>query len=97
MIKIIAKVKVYVVSAYRIDDYENVYDETRVYKFKSNALQKLQDIKNQDFMPIVEDEGFEIHCDNSTHFEAGYEGDYSRGCVCVKIVETNIEDAEVCK
>jgi hypothetical protein len=92
-----AKVKVYVVNAYRIDDYENVYEETRVYKFKSNALLCLKDIKTQDFMPIVEDEGFEIHCDNPTHFEAGYEGEYSRGCVCVKIVETNMEDAEVCE
>lgn len=87
-----AQLKIYVVNAYRIEDYENMYEETSAFHFESNALKRLEDIKNQDFMPIVEDEGFEIHADKPKHFEAGYEGDYSRGCVCAKIVETSIQD-----
>lgn len=87
-----AKMKIYVVQSYIIDDWETVNEQTLVYHFKENALRTLQDIRNQDFMPIVKEEDFEIHCDTPTHFEAGYEGEYSRGCVCVKLVETSIQD-----
>jgi len=92
-----AHLKIYVVNAYRIEDYDTMYEETSAFHFESNALKRLQDIKNQDFMPIVEDEGFEIRTDEPNHFEAGHKGDYSRGCVCAKIVETSIQDYVIMK
>ena len=53
-----AKMKVYVVQSYIIDDWETVNEQTLVYHFKENALRTLQDIRNQDFMPIVKEEDF---------------------------------------
>ena len=87
-----AKMKIYVVQEYRIHDYETIWHDTHAYRFESNALKKLQDIKEQDMMPIVEEESFEVHCDTPRRFEAGREGDYWNKSVCVKIIETVIED-----
>lgn len=91
------EMKVYVVNEYQIRDYETVYQDTNVYYHKDNALRKLQDVKEQDFMPVIEDENFEISCDTPTHFEAGHEGEYSRGCVNIEIVETCIMDYSICE
>ena len=82
----------YIVHEYAIDDYEDRWNDYHIFYHKENAIKKLQDIKEQDMMPIVDEEGYEIHCDNETHFEAGIEGEYSRGCVCVKIITTPILD-----
>lgn len=92
-----AQMKVYVVNETQIRDYETVYQNTTVFYHKDNALKKLQDVKEQDFMPVVEDEGFEISSDTPTHFEAGHEGEYSRGCVNIEIVETRIMDYSICE
>ena len=90
-----AKMKIYVVQEYRIHDYETIWHDTHAYRFESNALKKLQDVKNQDMMPIVDEENFEIHSDTPRHFEAGREGDFWNQSVCVKITETVIEDYHV--
>ena len=87
-----AKMKIYVVQEYRIHDYETIWHDTHAYRFESNALKKLQDVKNQDMMPIVDEESFDIDCDTERCFEAGLEGCYSKDSVCVKITETVIED-----
>ena len=87
-----AKMKIYVVQEYRIYDYETIWHDTHAYRFENNALKKLQDVKNQDMMPIVDEEGFEISSDTPRRFEAGREGDYWNQSVCVKITETVIED-----
>ena len=85
--------KIYVVQEYRIHDYETIWHDTHAYRFESNALKKLQEIKEQDMMPIVEEESFEVHCDTPRHFEAGRVEDcYSKDSVCVKITETVVED-----
>lgn len=86
---------VYVVHEYCIDDYETRWQDYNAYTYRENALAKLRDVKEQDMMPIVEEEGFEVHRDEPTHFEAGREGDYSRGCVCVKVVTTPLLDGKI--
>ena len=88
---------IYIVHEYCIDDYEYRWQDYNTYTSKENALAKLRDVKEQDMMPIVEEESFEIHRDDPTHFEAGYEGEYSRGCVCVKIVTTVLMDGTIKK
>jgi len=84
--------KIYIVQSQRISDYETLNDTTDVYVHKSNALKKLQDIKNQDFMPIVKEEGFAIVTDDDYHFEAGRRGLSSQDRVSVTITETNVLD-----
>ena len=86
---------VYIVHELCIDDYETRWQDYHVYTKEENALKMFKSIKEHDMLPIVEDEGFEIHCDGPTHFEAGYEGEYSRGCVCVKIVTTPLLDGKI--
>lgn len=84
--------KVFIVHEFRIDDYETRWQYYHVFHFEQNALNKLKEIKEQDMMPIVDDEGFEISCDSPRHFEAGYEGDYSRGMVFVRVIEETMSD-----
>lgn len=87
-----AKDKIYIVHELCIDNYETRWQDYHAYTNEANAKAKLRDIKEQDMVPIVEEENFEIRRDDPTHFEGGYKGDYSRGCVCVKIVTTPLED-----
>lgn len=84
--------KVFIVHELCIDDYETKWQDYHVFHHESNALNRLKDIKEQDMMPIVEEEGFEISCDSPRHFEAGYEVDYSRGMVLVRVIEKTMSD-----
>ena len=84
--------KIYIVQSQRINDYETLNATTDAYIHKSNALQKLQDIKNQDFMPIVKEEGFAIVTDDDYNFKAGRKGLSSQDSVTITITETNVLD-----
>ena len=84
--------KIYIVQSQRISDYETLSDTTEAYIHKSNALQKLQDIKNQDFMPIVKEDDFTIVRDDDYNFEAGRKGFFSKDSVSVTITVTNVHD-----
>ena len=84
--------KVFIVHEFCIDDYETRWQDYHVFHHESNALSKLKDIKEQDMMPIVDEEGYDIHCDRPRHFEAGIEGDFTKGCVCVRVIETPLLD-----
>lgn len=90
-----AKDKIHIVHELCINDYETRWQDYHTFTNYGNALKKLRAIKEQDMMPIVAAENYEIHRDVPTHFEAGYEGDYSRGCVCVKIVTTPLLDGNL--
>ena len=87
--------KVYIVHELCIDDYETRWQDYHVFHHESNALNRLKDIKEQDMMPIVEEYGFEISCDTPRHFEAGYDGEYSRGMVFARVIETEVEDYSI--
>ena len=84
--------KIYIVQSQRISDYETLNVTTDAYIHKSNALQKLQDIKNQDFMPIVEEEGFAIVADDDYNFKAYRKVLSPQDSVSVTITETNVHD-----
>lgn len=88
---------IYIVHEYCIHDYEYRWQDYHAYTSEENALAKLRDIKEQDMMPIVEEENFEIDTDTPTHFEAGYKENYSRGCVCVKVITTPLLDGKIKK
>ena len=87
----------YIVHELCIGDYETRWQDYHVYANEENALKRLRDIKEQDMLPIVEEESFVIDTDTPTHFEAGYEGEYSRGCVCVKVITTPLLDGQIKK
>jgi hypothetical protein len=83
---------IYIVHSYYIDDYETYGEQYQAYVHKENAFKRLQDIKEQDFMPIVDDRDYDIERNSETIFEAGYDGEYSRGCVHVSITKTELLD-----
>ena len=87
-----ANMKIYIVQECAIHNYEKRWFDTHAYVHRDNALAKLRDIKNQDMMPIVEEESLKITKDTETEFLAGREGDFSKESVSVKIIGTFIED-----
>ena len=92
-----AKKKYYIVKKYymvhecEIRDYEERHDYY-LYKYEANAMKKLKDMRDQDHMPVVDEENYEIRHNTPTHFEAGFEGDYSRGSVRIKVVPMPVMD-----
>ena len=87
-----AKMKIYIVQEYAIHNYEKRWNDTHAFVHRENALAKLRDIKNQDMMPIVEEESLKITKDTETEFLAGREGNFSKESVSVRIIETVIGD-----
>lgn len=89
--------KIYIVHEKCTQGYEKRWENDTAYFHESNALQKLQDVKTQDMMPIVEEENYRVVCDEPTHFEAISGYDASRGNVCVKITPTVLVDVDISK
>lgn len=83
----------YMVHECEIHDYEERHDYN-LYKHRENAIKKLKDLRDQDHMPVVDEENYEIHCDTPTRFEAGFEGDFSRRSVCIKVVLMPVMDED---
>lgn len=83
---------VYVLNEKCIRNYEVQWHDTNVYHYRENALNKLKDIKEQNMMPIVEEESYKVFTDTSTKFEAGADGNKNRAYMCVEIIKTAILD-----
>jgi len=86
-----AKKMYYMVHEREIRNYEERHDYI-LYKYEANAMKKLKDLKEQDHMPVVDEENYEIRHDTPTHFEAGFKGNYDRGSVCIKVVPMPVMD-----
>ena len=85
----------YIVQEYCIQDWEIRWRDYHVYYHEHNALEKLRCIKEQDMMPIVDEENYNVHWDSPRHFEAGREGDFAKAMVCVRVIETPLLDYEI--
>ena len=89
------KKKVFIVYEKCVQGYETRWEDYHVYCRATNALKKIQDVKTQDMMPIVEEENYEIRHDEPTRFEARSRYDGEKGYVCVKCVTALLEDGIV--
>ena len=86
-----AKKIYYMVIEREVRNYEERHDYN-LYKHQANAIKKLEDLKEQDHMPIVDEENYEIRHDTPTHFEAGFKGNYDRGSIYLKVVPMPVMD-----
>lgn len=84
--------KIYIVHEFCVEDYEMRWQEYHTYYHEENALKKLQDIKEQDMMPIVKEKGYVIQCDRPRHFEGGRELQFEKEMVFVRVIETTLSD-----
>lgn len=91
------RLPIYIVSVQRIDDWELVEDDVRVYHFKKNAQndfkQEVERMK-RDYAEACGDEDFNWHvsCDSDTHYEAGIEGNYSKESCIVRLIDSKVLD-----
>ena len=89
------KTKLYIVKEECVQNYEVRWKDYHIYYHESNALKKLQDIKEQDMLPIVDEENYVVQCDRPRHYEAGRDNFFDKSRVCVRIIETPLEDFEI--
>ena len=76
-----AKKKYYMVHECEIRNYEERHDYY-LYKYEANAMKKLKDMRDQDHMPVVDEENYEIRHNTPTHFEAGFNWVITHAEVC---------------
>jgi len=87
--------KLYIVHQKCVQGYETRWEDYNVYSHEDNALNKLQAVKREDMMPIVEEENWEVKRDEPKWFEARRAYDGGGSYVIVKIITTFLEDGHV--
>ena len=86
-----AKDLLYIVHEKCVHNYETRWEDYHAYSNKEIAAGKMEEIKSQDMMPIVEEENYEITCDEPNRFEARNKYSGEKGFVLVKIITTPLE------
>ena len=81
---------VYVLTLVRINDWETVEDRMVADEDKDMAKYRF-DQWVEEAKKDAADLGFDNeNCDLPNHYESGYEGDYAKGSICVKLRKVQV-------